>query len=35
MVKLNGEVEIRKRKQVVGGDVIECDGVRYEVVLEI
>lgn len=34
MVKLNGEVEIRKRKQVAAGDMIECDGVRYQVLLE-
>jgi ribosome-associated protein len=33
-VKLNGEFETRKRKQIVAGDVIECDGETYQVQLE-
>ncbi|NRA23929.1 MAG: RNA-binding S4 domain-containing protein [Oleispira sp.] len=33
-VKLNGEFETRKRKQIVPGDVIECDGESYQVRLE-
>ncbi len=34
LVKLNGEVEIRKRKKVVSGDIIEFDGQSYAVSLE-
>ena len=34
LVKLNGEIETRRRKQIVDGDVIECDGVTYQVLLE-
>lgn len=34
MVKLNGVVEIRKRKKVVSGDTVEFDGQSYEVGLE-
>jgi len=34
LVKLNGVVEIRKRKKVVSGDTIEFDGQSYEVGLE-
>lgn len=33
-VKVNGEFETRKRKQIVAGDVIECDGEAYQVQLE-
>lgn len=33
-VKVNGELETQKRKQIVGGDVIECDGESYQVLLE-
>ena len=33
-VKVNGEFETRKRKQIVSGDVIECDGESYQVQLE-
>ena len=33
-VKVNGEFETRKRKKIVAGDVIECDGETYQVQLE-
>lgn len=33
-VKVNGEFETRKRKQIVAGDVIECDGETYQIQLE-
>jgi len=33
-VKLNGEVETRRRKKVVVGDAIELDGEVYEVGFE-
>ena len=33
LVRLNGEVETRKRKQVVSGDVIEFDQTRMKLVL--
>lgn len=33
LVRLNGEVETRKRKKVVSGDVIEFDQTRMELVL--
>lgn len=33
-VKVNGEVETRKRKQIISGDIIECDGESYQVQLE-
>ena len=32
-VRLNGEVETRKRKKVVSGDVIEFDQTRMKLVL--
>lgn len=31
-VKVNGEVEFRKRRKLVGGDVVECDGKTIQVV---
>ena len=34
LVKLNGQVEIRKRKKVVSGDSIEFNGQSYAVSLE-
>lgn len=33
LVRLNGEVETRKRKKVVSGDVIEFDQTRIKLVL--
>ena len=33
LVRLNGEVETRKRKKVVSGDVIEFDHTRMKLVL--
>ena len=33
LVRLNGEVETRKRKKVVSGDVIEFDQTRMKLVL--
>lgn len=33
-VKLNGEFETQKRKQIVAGDVIEFEGESYQVQLE-
>jgi len=33
LVRLNGEVETRKRKKVVSGDVIEFDQIRMKLVL--
>jgi len=32
-VKLNGEVETRKRKKIVSGDIIEFMGEKYQVSL--
>lgn len=32
MVKVNGEVETRKRRKTVVGDVVECNGERVMVV---
>lgn len=34
LVKLNGEVEIRKRKKVVSGDTVEFNGHSYSISLE-
>lgn len=31
-VKVNGEVESRKRRKLVGGDVVECSGQTIQVV---
>ena len=33
MVKVNGAVETRKRKQIVGGDLIEFSGEKLKIVL--
>lgn len=33
LVRLNGEVETRKRKKVVSGDIIEFDQTRMKLVL--
>lgn len=35
LVKLNGEVETRKRKKIVAGDEIEFNGEKYSVELLI
>ena len=32
MVQVNGEVETRKRRKTVAGDVVECNGERVMVV---
>ncbi len=32
-VRVNGEVETRKRRKIVGGDVIEFQGVTLKVLL--
>jgi len=32
MVQVNGEVELRKRRKTVAGDVVECNGERVMVV---
>lgn len=32
-VKLNGDIETRKRKKIVAGDVVEFDGETYTVSL--
>jgi ribosome-associated protein len=32
LVRVNGEVETRKRKKIVSGDVIEFNGESYQVV---
>ena len=34
MVKVNGEVETRKRKQIVAGDKIEFGGNNFVIVFE-
>lgn len=34
-VQVNGEVETRKRKKIVAGDVIECMGQQYKMTLAI
>ena len=31
LVKLNGEVEFRKRKKLRAGDIIELEGIRIEI----
>ena len=33
MVKVNGAVETRKRKQIVGGDLIEFSGEKLKIIL--
>lgn len=33
LVALNGEIETRKRKKIVSGDVIECAGERFRIQL--
>lgn len=33
-VKVNGEYEVRKRKQIIAGDIIECDGESYQIQFE-
>jgi ribosome-associated protein len=35
MVKLNGQIELQKRKKVVSGDVIEFNGQSMTLELEI
>lgn len=32
-VKVNGEIETRKRKKIVSGDIIEFNAKQYKVVL--
>jgi len=32
LVLVNGEVELRKRRKTVAGDVVECNGKRVRVV---
>ncbi len=32
-VKVNGEVETRKRKKIISGDIIEFMGEQYKIVL--
>ena len=34
LVRLNGQIETRKRKKVLAGDVVEFDSAEYRVVLE-
>ncbi|MBB3167114.1 RNA-binding S4 domain-containing protein [Simiduia aestuariiviva] len=34
LVQVNGEQELRKRRQIVGGDVIEFNGDVLSIVLE-
>lgn len=33
LVTLNGEIETRKRKKIVSGDVIECAGEQFRIQL--
>jgi ribosome-associated protein len=33
-VTVNGEVEIRRRRKLVAGDVVEVDGEQFEVAAE-
>jgi ribosome-associated protein len=33
LVKVNGEIETRKRKKIVAGDVVEFDGEQFRVQL--
>ena len=33
LVALNGEIETRKRKKIVSGDVIECAGEQFRIQL--
>lgn len=33
LVKVNGEIETRKRKKIVAGDVIEFNGETYQMML--
>jgi len=30
LVKLNGEIEIRKRKKLVSGDIVEFNGEKFQ-----
>ena len=32
MVRVNGEVETRKRRKTVAGDIVECNGEQVQVV---
>lgn len=34
MVKVNGQIELQKRKKIVSGDVIEFDGQKFKARLE-
>ncbi len=34
LVTLNGEIETRKRKKIVVGDIVEFDGEKMEITLE-
>jgi ribosome-associated protein len=33
LVKVNGEIETRKRKKIVAGDIVEFDGEQFRVQL--
>ena len=33
MVKVNGEIETRKRKKIIAGDIVEFDEEKYRVQL--
>ncbi len=35
LVKVNSEIETRKRKQIIAGDVIEFEGTLFEIVCDI
>ena len=35
MVRVNGEVEFRKRRKTVAGDVVECNGEKVMVVRKV
>jgi len=34
LVRVNGQVETRKRKKIMSGDIIECMGESYKIVLK-
>lgn len=34
MVKVNGQIELQKRKKIMAGDVIEFDGQKFKARLE-
>lgn len=34
MVKVNGEIETRKRRKIVSGDIIEFENEKYRIALE-